>query len=58
MSHQKIGDEHYLILAERPAETYGGAQAAMRRIIEVLREEGGDVHELCMRENSVFKLPL
>jgi hypothetical protein len=58
ISHQKIGDEHYLILADRPAETYGGAKAAMARIIEVLREEGGDVKELCLRENSVFKLPL
>lgn len=58
VSHQKIGEEHHLILAERPAETYGGAQAAMARMLEVLREEGGDVQELCLRENSVFKLPL
>ena len=57
-THQKIEGKHYLVLADRPAEIYGGAQAAMRRIIEVLREEGGDVHELCLRENSVFKLPL
>lgn len=58
VSHTKVGDEHHLILAERPAETYGGARAAMARILEVLREEGGDVKELCMRENSVFKLLL
>lgn len=46
VSHQEIDGEHHLILVDRPAETYGGAKAAMARIIEVLREEGGDVREL------------
>lgn len=58
VSHQKIDGEHHLILAERPAETYSSPETARTRILDVLREEGGDVKELCLRENSCFKVPL
>lgn len=57
-THTEVNGSHYLILAERPAETHRDPANARARLLEVLREEGGDVDELQQRENSVFKVPL
>jgi len=57
LAYQMVDGVHHLIPTEEPAQSYADPRMATLAIRDVLKRNGGDVHEFSLRRNNPFLFP-